>query len=159
MRQSAFLMKGYIMAEYLAEGDYLVDVSLEGGSGKADITSPAKMHTSENGEISVEIEWSSPHYDYMMVLDKEYYPINDSGNSRFVIDLDALYEELPVTAETVAMSEPHMIDYTIHFDTHSVERQGRLVYSTTMEAVGAGVLLLLLAAAVGAKLRYRNAKK
>lgn len=146
------------MAEYLAEGDYLVNVSLEGGSGKAAITSPAKIHSSEAGDISVEIEWSSPNYDYMLVSDREYYPVNDSGNSTFVLELDKLYDELPVTAETVAMSAPHMIDYTIHFDINSLTKQST-AHSYTIEIAGIGILAALIAAAAVVKRRHTNAKK
>ena len=48
----------------LPEGEYLVEVQLSGGSGRASVTSPAALSVSEE-EAVVEIEWSSPYYDYM----------------------------------------------------------------------------------------------
>ena len=42
----------------LADGEYTVDVSLEGGSGRAKINSPARL-TIENGEAFAEIVWGS----------------------------------------------------------------------------------------------------
>ena len=138
-------MKGYIMTDYTNEGDYLVDLSLEGGSGKAYVTSPAKIHTQKDGSVSVEIEWSSANYNYMKVFDKDYYPVNESGNSVFMLYLDSLYEELPVTAETTAMSQPHMIDYTLHFDTSSV-REVNAGHSYASLIICAALAVIILAA-------------
>ena len=100
----------------LDDGQYSVDVSLTGGSGRANITSPAKITVSD-GNIKAEIEWSSPNYDYMEVDGKQYYPVNTEGNSVFEIDVTALDTDIPIKAETLAMSEPHIIDYTLHFDS------------------------------------------
>ncbi|MGX8693199.1 MAG: hypothetical protein ACSW8E_05505, partial [Clostridia bacterium] len=60
----------------LADGAYTVDVSLAGGSGKASVTSPARL-TVENGLCTAEIEWSSPNYDYMLVNGEKLLPVND----------------------------------------------------------------------------------
>ena len=68
----------------LAEGKYAVDVTLEGGSGRATISSPAIL-TVENGQATARIEWSSSHYDYMKVGDVQYDPVNEEGNSVFQI--------------------------------------------------------------------------
>ena len=48
----------------LEDGEYSIEVILEGGSGRATITSPAIM-TVRGGKGYVQIEWSSPNYDYM----------------------------------------------------------------------------------------------
>ena len=50
----------------LADGEYTVEVTMEGGSGRASIQSPTEL-TIENGQAQAEIVWSSSHYDYMMV--------------------------------------------------------------------------------------------
>ena len=59
----------------LADGEYTVEVTLEGGSGRASIQSPAEL-TIENGQAQAEIVWSSSHYDYMMVDGDKYLPVN-----------------------------------------------------------------------------------
>ena len=41
--------------------------------------------------------------------------MNKTGNSTFEIPVAALDTALAVQAETCAMSEPHMIDYTLTF--------------------------------------------
>ncbi|MCR4649459.1 MAG: iron transporter [Lachnospiraceae bacterium] len=94
--------------------DGTIAVELEGGSGKATITSPALIKKTENGYI-LTVEWSSPNYDYMIVNGEKYLPVNTDGNSVFEIPLASFDEDLNVTADTVAMSKPHEIEYTIRF--------------------------------------------
>ena len=69
----------------------------------------------KNGEAFVLIEWSSPHYDYMIVDGEKYLPLNDSGNSVFEIPVTALDTPISVTADTTAMSQPHEIEYIFTF--------------------------------------------
>ena len=52
----------------------------------------------------------------MTVNGVDYTPVNDGGNSTFEIPV-TLDEDIAVSAETVAMSTPHTIDYTLHFDS------------------------------------------
>ena len=98
----------------LPDGDYTVDVSMEGGTGRASVTSPASMRV-EDGEATVLIEWSSPNFDYMIVGGKKYLTVNDSGNSMFEIPVTVLDSPISVTADTTAMSQPHEIEYTLTF--------------------------------------------
>ena len=107
----------------LADGEYLIDVTLEGGSGKASIASPAEISV-EDGSITAEIVWSSPNYDYMLVNDEKYLPVNEDGNSVFEIPVAALDQEIEVTADTTAMSKPHEIAYTLYFDSSSISSEG-----------------------------------
>ena len=48
------------------DGEYTVEVTLEGGSGKATVDSQAKV-TVKDGVAYATITWSSTHYDYMIV--------------------------------------------------------------------------------------------
>ena len=102
------------MKEALADGSYTCEVTLEGGSGRATVESPAAL-TVENGKMTAAIVWSSPNYDYMIVDGEKYLPTNTSGNSTFEIPVAALNAPLAVTADTVAMSTPHEIEYTLTF--------------------------------------------
>lgn len=104
----------------LADGDYLMDVSLEGGSGRASVTSPAPLSVVEGRAVAT-IEWSSPNYDYMLVAGKRYLPTNTEGNSTFVIPVLALDEPFDVVGDTTAMSQPHEIDYQLTFDSASAK--------------------------------------
>ena len=101
-------------AETPADGAYTAAVVLEGGSGRATVESPAALTVAE-GKMTATIVWSSPNYDYMIVDGEKYLPTNTEGNSTFEIPVAALGTPLVVTADTVAMSKPHEIEYTLTF--------------------------------------------
>ena len=107
-------------AETPADGTYTCDVTLEGGSGRATVESPAAL-TVADGKMTATIVWSSPNYDYMIVDGEKYLPTNTEGNSTFEIPVSALDTALDVTADTVAMSTPHEIEYTLTFDSASLK--------------------------------------
>ena len=52
--------------EIPADGSYTCAVTLEGGSGRATVESPAAL-TVADGIMTATIVWSSPNYDYMLV--------------------------------------------------------------------------------------------
>ncbi|MBR5917980.1 MAG: hypothetical protein IKZ76_07875 [Lachnospiraceae bacterium] len=109
-------------AGYVYEGDHTIEVDLEGGSGKATITSPAQIKTSDDGSQVVLVEWSSPNYDYMLVGEEKYLPVNPEGeNSIFEIPVANFDEPLEVIADTVAMSKPHEIEYTLIFHSDTMK--------------------------------------
>lgn len=107
-------------AETPADGTYTCEVTLEGGSGRATVESPAAL-TVADGKMTATIVWSSPNYDYMIVDGEKYLPTNTEGNSTFEIPVSALDTALDVTADTVAMSTPHEIEYTLTFDSASLK--------------------------------------
>ena len=106
--------------------DHKVSVSnpvptvLEGGSGKASVENPVSI-TVKNGSVTAKIVWSSPNYDYMLVAGKKYTMTNTEGNSTFEIPVAEFDSKLEVTADTVAMSTPHEIDYTLQFDSSTIQ--------------------------------------
>lgn len=100
------------MENSLPNGDFQAEVILSGGTGKTTVLSPAAIHI-ENGVITAEIIWSSPNYDYMEIDGTGYTPVGIDGGSVFSVALPALNTEIPIKAETVAMSAPHMIEYTL----------------------------------------------
>lgn len=105
-------------AETPADGSYTCEVTLEGGSGRATVDSPAAL-TVADGKMTATIVWSSPNYDYMIVDGEKYLPTNTEGNSTFEIPVSALGTPLSVVADTVAMSTPHEIEYTLTFSAPS----------------------------------------
>mgnify|MGYP001410915593 CR=1 FL=1 len=104
----------------LEDGTYTAEVTLEGGSGRASIESPATL-TVKDGKVTASIVWSSPNYDYMLVNDEKYLPVNTEGNSAFEIPVAAFDTALDVIADTVAMSKPHEIEYTLTFDSSTIK--------------------------------------
>lgn len=102
------------VADMPADGEYTADVSLEGGTGKATVESPAKI-TIKEGIAYATIVWSSKNYDYMIVDDEKYMNENNGGSSTFTFPLPSLPCEINVVGDTTAMSTPHEIDYTLTF--------------------------------------------
>lgn len=96
------------------DGEYTVEVTLEGGSGKATVDSQAKV-TVKDGVAYATITWSSTHYDYMIVNGEKYLNENEGGNSTFTFPIDGIPCEMDVIGDTTAMSTPHEIDYTLTF--------------------------------------------
>lgn len=96
------------------DGTYQMEVELFGGSGRASVTSPAKVEI-KDGKAVATLEWSSPNYDYMVVDGEKYLPVNTEGNSVFQIPVEAFGQDIVVIADTVAMSTPHEIEYTLNF--------------------------------------------
>ena len=96
------------------DGTYQMEVELFGGSGRASVTSPAKVEI-KDGKAVATLEWSSPNYDYMVVDGEKYLPVNTEGNSVFQIPVEAFDQDIAVIADTVAMSTPHEIEYTLNF--------------------------------------------
>lgn len=103
----------------LADGTYDINFDFEGGSGKASISSPAKV-TVSGGSAVATVEWSSPNYDYMIVDGQKYLPVNTDGNSVFEIPV-TLDVPMQVIGDTVAMSMPHEIEYTLTFHSDSAQ--------------------------------------
>ena len=104
----------------LAEGEHSAEVTLEGGTGKATVDSPAVIRMNGD-ECTAVITWSSPHYDYMIVDGQRYEPVNTEGNSVFEIPVPYFDSPIDVIADTTAMSEPHEIEYKLTFDSATVK--------------------------------------
>lgn len=134
----------------LKDGEYTVQVDLAGGTGRAEITSPAVLRIEDQSATAV-IEWSSSNYDYMVVNGKKYFPVNSEGNSVFEIPVLAFDKAMTVTADTTAMSTPHEIEYMLTFDKASIQSGT----NATMIAVGAA---LAAGAAVALSLIFRKKK-
>ncbi len=98
--------------EVYATENETVLLTLEGGSGKATVESPAVIKDID-GMKYVVIVWSSPNYDYMLLDGIKYLPVNEEGNSTFELPISDTDGVLNVIADTVAMSKPHEIEYTL----------------------------------------------
>ena len=104
----------------LADGSYLVEMTFEGGSGRASIASPVTINV-ENQKVTASVEWSSPNYDYMLVDGEKFLPVNTEGDSVFEIPVAAFDEPVTVIGDTVAMSKPHEIEYTLTFHSDTIK--------------------------------------
>ena len=120
----AFQEGFFVTAESLAleDGVYRVELALAGGSGKASIASPATL-TVEDGACEALVVWSSKNYDYMIVGEQQLFPEEGYETSAFRIPVVCFDRPMRVIADTVAMSTPHEITYTLLFDSASLERE------------------------------------
>lgn len=102
------------------DGSYTIELTMEGGSGRASIQSPAQLAIA-GGAATATLEWSSPNYDYMLVNGEKYLPVNTEGNSVFEVPVEALDAPLTMIGDTVAMSTPHEVEYTVTFHSETLE--------------------------------------
>ena len=131
----------------LEDGEYSIQVDLEGGSGKASVSSPTLMLV-KNGRMYAELQWSSSNYDYMIVDGEKFQNESEEGrNSVFTIPVTALDDKMEVIADTLAMGAPHEIDYTLTFYEASIGSKGqlqeaakRVVAVAMVIIVGGGIL-------------------
>lgn len=131
----------------LEDGEYSVEAALEGGTGRATIASPATLIVRE-GAAWARIEWSSPKYDYMLVGEEKYLPVNEEGNSVFEIPVTVFDEAMPVIADTTAMSVPHEVEYTLTFYSDSITSKGQSSLPAAAMAVFCVLIIILVCAAV-----------
>ena len=60
----------------------------------------------------------------MLIGDKRFDNlVTDGGNSQFEIPVKAFDYSMAVVGDTIAMSEPHEIDYTLKFDSASIKEK------------------------------------
>ena len=102
------------------DGSYTIELTMEGGSGRASIQSPAQLAIADGAATAI-LEWSSPNYDYMLVNGEKYLPVNTEGNSVFEVPVEALDAPLTMIGDTVAMSTPYEVEYTVTFHSETLE--------------------------------------
>lgn len=106
----------------LEDGEYTIEVTLAGGSGRASIESPTTLYV-ENGEAWADINWNSPNYDYMKIGQDKYDGTVTESISSFRIPVSGFDWKMAVIADTTAMSTPHEIAYTLYFDSETLEKE------------------------------------
>ncbi|MBD5453513.1 MAG: cobalt chelatase [Lachnospiraceae bacterium] len=106
----------------LEEGTYNMEITFAGGSGKAEILSPVAV-TLEDGKVTATVQWNSPNYDYMIVNGEKYLPVNTEGDSVFEIPVLIFDEPMAIIGDTVAMSKPHEVEYTLTFHSDTAVKE------------------------------------
>ena len=137
------------------DGEYSIQVELEGGSGKASVTSPTLI-TVKNGEVTADIQWSSSNYDYMIVDGEKYLPVNEEGTnseflipvtimdeSMFLIPVTVMDESMPVIADTTAMGTPHEINYTLTFYSDSIGSKSQMPQEAAKRVVAVALVIII----------------
>ena len=125
------------------DGEYSIQVDLEGGSGKASVSSPTLMLV-KNGRMYAELQWSSSNYDYMIVDGEKFQNESEEGrNSVFTIPVTALDDKMEVIADTLAMGAPHEIDYTLTFYEASIGSKGQLPQEAAKRVVAVAMVIIV----------------
>ena len=138
------------------DGEYSIQVDLEGGSGKASVTTPTLI-TVKDGSVTAKIQWSSSNYDYMIVDGEKYLPVNEEGsNSEFEIPVTALDEGMPVIADTTAMGTPHEVNYVFTFYSESIGSTGQMPQEAAKRVVFMAVMIIVVGGILN---RHVNNKK
>ncbi len=109
-------------ADALEDGTYQIEVTLTGGSGRAEVLSPATL-TVADGKATATIKWSSPDYDYMVVGGEKYLPTTTEGGSVFEFPIPGFDEPIGAIGDTVAMSRPHEVEYTLTFHSGTIKKE------------------------------------
>lgn len=104
-------------ANALADGNYLVDVTLSGGTGRVQVTSPTVL-TVAGDSLTALVVLDSPYFTLMQVGAFQYNPVETGNEATSAFDIPVVLDEaLSIQAQTIAMSQPHLIDYTLYFDS------------------------------------------
>ena len=125
------------------DGEYAIDVSMTGGSGKATVVSPT-VFLVKDGKAYAKLQWSSSNYDYMIVDGEKYLPVNeDGGNSVFEITTLAVDEAMPVIEDTVAMGAPREIQYTLTFYSASIGSKSQMPQEAAKRVVAVALVIII----------------
>jgi len=123
----------------LSDGVYQVDVKLEGGSGRATVQSPTVMEV-RNGKYFLTLVWNSKNYDYMVFNGVKYLNETPGEKSTFNFQILDYTQPLNVIADTVAMSVPREIEYTITLSNISKNDQSGPDYNSLKKTASLGLL-------------------
>ena len=127
----------------LTNGEYSIQVDLEGGSGKASVSSPTLMLV-KDGRMYAELQWSSSNYDYMIVDGEKFLNESEEGrNSVFTVPITVLDDKMEVIADTLAMGAPHEINYTLIFYEDSIGSKGQLPQEAAKRVVAVALIIIV----------------
>lgn len=127
----------------MEDGEYSIQVDLEGGSAKASVTSPALMIV-KDGRMYAQLQWSSSNYDYMIVNEEKILNESEEGrNSVFTVPVTVMDDKMEVIADTLAMGAPHEINYTLTFYEDSIGSKGQLPQEAAKRVVAVALAIIV----------------
>lgn len=139
-----------------ADGEYAIEVSLSGGSGKSGIVSPTLLCI-RNQKAYARIQWSSSNYDYMLVGNEKYFNTAPEGsNSLFEIPITAMDTEMPVIADTTAMGAPHEVPYTLTFYSDTIGPKSQMPQEAAKRVVLMALIIIVAGGILNHFLKKRN---
>lgn len=140
----------------LADGEYSIEVSLAGGSGRASVTTPTWMIVQE-GRAYARLLWGSPYYDYMILDGKKYLnETTDGGSSSFTIPITAMDAPMEVIADTTAMGDPVEIDYTLTFYEDTIGSKSRVPQEGALQVLAGAAVFIIVGGIVNHFIKRRR---
>ena len=140
----------------LPDGEYSIEVSLAGGSGRASVTTPTWMIVQE-GRAYARLLWSSPYYDYMILDGKKYLnETTDGGSSSFTIPITAMDAPMEVIADTTAMGDPVEIDYTLTFYEDTIGSKSRVPQEGALRVLAGAAVFIIVGGIVNHFIKRRR---
>ncbi len=141
------------------DGEYSIEVTMTGGTGRASISSPTLMIV-KDGKAYAKILWSSSHYDWMLVGGEIYYNENtDGGNSYFIIPITDMNSVIEVVADTTAMGDPVAISYSLTFYADSIGNKGQIPQEAAKKVIIIAATLLIVGAIVNYFVKKKRRRK
>lgn len=140
----------------IPDGDYSIEVSLAGGSGRASVTTPTWMNVQE-GRAYARLLWSSPYYDYMILEGKKYLnETTDGGSSSFTIPITAMDAPMEIIADTTAMGDPVEIDYTLTFYEDTIGSKSRVPQEGALRVLAGAAVFIIVGGIVNHFIKKRR---
>ena len=140
----------------LPDGEYSIEVSLAGGSGRASVTTPTWMIV-QKGRVYARLLWSSPYYDYMILDGKKYLnETTDGGSSSFTIPITAMDAPMEVIADTTAMGDPVEIDYTLTFYEDTIGSKSRVPQEGALQVLAGAAVFIIVGGIVNHFIKRRR---
>lgn len=143
--QSAYTPGEAIEVPY-EDGEYSIEVSMAGGTGRVAISSPTLMIVKE-GRAYAKILLSSSNYDWMIAAGEKYENANtDGGNSYFIIPITAMDTLVNVIADTTAMGDPVAIEYTLTFYSETIGNKGQIPQEAAKKVIIVAAIIIVVLA-------------
>lgn len=125
------------------DGEYSIELTLTGGSGKASVVSPTIL-TVQDGRAYAQIQWSSSNYDYMLIGEEKYLNMAEpEAYSVFEIPVTAMDEPMTVIADTTAMGTPHEVAYTLTFYFDTISSKSQMPQEAAKRVVAVALLIII----------------
>ena len=127
----------------LPDGEYSIEVTLVGGSGRASVSSPTLLII-KDGRAYARLLWSSSYYDYMFVGGEKYLnEAQEGASASFTIPVYVMDSEMPVIADSTAMGDPVAVDYDLTFYRDSIGEKGRIPQEAARSVLIVAVIVIV----------------
>lgn len=126
----------------LRNGTYRTNAVVEGGNGTDMICTPLNVFV-DDGTATAVIVWDSTACEYMKVEGTQIAPMSRDDGSVFYVPVDTWDEEVEILAGMTREGVKEEVEYTITFDSASMERQTGTIIPLAIMGTLVAVLAVL----------------